>query len=212
MYNLLQTVRTAATTTQWRHLANQAEITLRLRQTSDQHRADFTKTKSWISSGLSVHRIVVTLTSKYWNCSTSCEEVHKGQSTGCAFAPVSGGDGYEVRRLLELGLELCPPDCVDVESLRKSTWMRPIIGDRELAGGKLLGDGSRVFQSSRTAQCMLRDFYLFMKMCVAWKIYFCSQHKGSISIYFRFWISLYHSTHLYEPYKTVTSVVLISEH
>lgn len=68
----------------------------------------------------------------------------------------------EVLITKQRNLELCPPDCVGVDPVRKSTWMRPIIGDKELHGGKLLPDGTRIFHSSRTVQRMLHDFNLFL--------------------------------------------------
>jgi len=46
--------------------------------------------------------------------------------------------------VLELTWTLSPPDCVGVDALRKSTWMRPVIAGRELHGGKLFHAGPGV--------------------------------------------------------------------
>jgi len=62
--------------------------------------------------------------------------------------------GLYEHEMLQLVWTLSPPDCVDVDPLRKSTWMRPIVGDRELYGVKLLPDGSQLFQTPATAQRM----------------------------------------------------------
>jgi len=83
----------------------------------------------------------------------------RGHRTTTAASREQTLSGLSEDEVLQLVWTLSPPDCVDVDPLRKSTWMRPIIGSRELHGRKLLPCGSSSVQSSRTAQRMLHDFY-----------------------------------------------------
>ena len=63
--------------------------------------------------------------------------------------------GLSEDELLQLVWTLCPPGCTGVaDPMRKSTWMRPVVGEHELDGGKLLPDGTRLFHTLRAAQRM----------------------------------------------------------
>ena len=99
------------------------------------------------------HAVAPSVESRGNGATTSSSSGQQQQST-----TLSGGLSED--EVLRLVWTLSPPDCLDVDRMRRSTWMRPIVGDRELHGGKLLPGASSSFQSYRTAQRMFYRFYL----------------------------------------------------